>query len=172
MRPSGTPHAADRKEDIFIPEDKAGDAATGDLVQVEVDGRKRSPRGNPAGRIVEVLERETHQFVGTYFESAGASFVQVDGTIFGRPVAVGDPGAKNARPDDKVVFEMVRFPSPWHDGEGVITEVLGPRGQPGVDTLSIMREFGLPDAFADDAIEEARVEAVRSMKDSGRITSI
>ena len=69
---------------------------------------------------------------------------------------MGDPGAKGAAADDKVVFEMVRFPSPVHDGEGVIVEVLGPRGKPGVDTLSIIREFNLPDRFAEDALEEAR----------------
>ena len=54
---------------------------------------------------------------------------------------------------------MVRFPSPVQDGEGVIVEVLGPRGKPGVDTLSILREFNLPDAFAEDALDEARQEA-------------
>ena len=73
--------------------------------------------------------------------------MQVDGTLFAQPISVGDPGAKNAQPDDKVVFEMVRFPSHVHDGEGVITEVLGPRGKPGVDTLSIIREFNLPERF-------------------------
>ena len=51
---------------------------------------------------------------------------------------------------------MVRFPSPLNDGEGVITEVLGPRGKPGVDTLSIIRELNLPDKFAEDALDEAR----------------
>ena len=101
----------------------------------------------PRGEIVEIVERQTHQFVGTYFESAGAAYVRIDGTLFARPIYVGDPGAKNARPDDKVVIEMVRFPSPLHDGEGVITEVLGPRGKPGVDTLSIIREFNLPEQF-------------------------
>ena len=54
---------------------------------------------------------------------------------------------------------MVRFPSHAHDGEGVITEVLGPRGTPGVDTLSIIREFNLPEEFAQDAIEESRAQA-------------
>ena len=54
---------------------------------------------------------------------------------------------------------MLHFPTPLKDGEGVITEVLGPRGRPGVDTLSIIREFGLPDRFADDALEEARRQA-------------
>ena len=63
------------------------------------------------------------------------------------------------RPDDKVVFEMVRFPSPEEHGEGVITEVLGPRGQPGVDTLSVIRAFNLPDEFPEDAQAEAREAA-------------
>jgi ribonuclease R len=54
---------------------------------------------------------------------------------------------------------MVRFPTHVHEGEGVIIEVLGPRGSPGVDTLSIIREFNLPEEFADDAIEQSRAQA-------------
>ncbi len=54
---------------------------------------------------------------------------------------------------------MVRFPSPLHHGEGVITEVLGPRGKPGVDTLSIIREYNLVEPFAEDALDDARREA-------------
>jgi ribonuclease R len=56
---------------------------------------------------------------------------------------------------------MVRFPSPVHDGEGAIVEVLGARGKPGVDTLSIIREFGLPDAFPADVLDDARAQAER-----------
>ena len=145
-------------KDIYIPAESAGDAATGDVVVVEVRKPRRGDPG-PRGEIVEIVERQTHQFVGTYFESAGAAYVRINGALFARPIYVGDPGAKNARADDKVVVEMVRFPSPLHDGEGVITEVLGPQGKPGVDTLSIIREFNLPDCFAEDAIEEARQHA-------------
>ena len=43
---------------------------------------------------------------------------------------VGDPGAKGARPDDKVVFEMLRFPTADDRGEGVITECSGPAASP------------------------------------------
>jgi len=145
-------------EDIYIPAKYAGDASSGDLVLVQVNRRRRRDPG-PRGEIIEVIERQTQQFVGTYFEAGGAAYVQVDGTLFAQPICVGDPGAKNAQPDDKVVFEMVRFPSPAHSGEGVITEVLGPRGKPGVDTLSIMRQFGLSDRFAEDALHEARQQA-------------
>ncbi len=45
------------------------------------------------------------------------------------------------------------------EGEGVITEVLGPRGQPGVDTLSIIRAYGIPDQFDDETLQEARAQA-------------
>ncbi|MEA1950357.1 MAG: ribonuclease R [Planctomycetota bacterium] len=167
VRPRGVDgkKIADRSADVYIPAKRTGDAATGDLVMVQlIKPRKqdqrfdRKPRDKdlgPRGEIVEVLERQTHQFVGTYQESAAGAFVQVDGSIFTEPVYVGDPGAKGVRIDDKVVFEMIRFPSSFREGEGVITEVLGPRGRPGVDTISIIRQFELPDEFAQDAIEEA-----------------
>lgn len=161
VRPSGAPAKGPSDKDIFVPESKTGDAVTGDTVLVELNFKRLTSRGNPEGRVIEVIERETHQFVGTYFETAGQGYVQVDGTIFAQPIRVGDPGAKNARPDDKVVFEMVRFPTPWHDGEGVITEVLGSRGQPGVDTLTIIREYNLPEQFAEDVVHESRLEAER-----------
>ena len=154
---SGQPAAGEVK-DIYIPAECAGDAATGDVVVVQLKKPRPGDPG-PRGEIVEVVERQTHQFVGTYFESAGAAYVQIDGSLFSQPIYVGDPGAKGARTDDKVVIEMVRFPSPLGEGEGVISEVLGPRGKPGVDTLSIIREMNLPDHFAEDALDEARQKA-------------
>ena len=86
------------------------------------------------GASSEVLTRASSVFVGTYFEAGDASFVQVDGTTFHDPISVGDPGAKGAKPGDKVALEIVRYPTPYREGEGVITEILGRRGQPGVDT--------------------------------------
>ena len=142
--------------DIRIPESHSQDAATGDSVLVRLVRKPNRPDLLATGHIVRVLERATRQFVGTYFEREGQGLVRVDGTVFSHSIYVGDPGAKGARPDDKVVFEMLRFPTPEDRGEGVITEILGPHGQPGVDTLSVIRAFGLPDVFAEDALQEAR----------------
>jgi ribonuclease R len=158
VRPAAETAAETKAEDIYIAAERAGDAASGDTVVVQLIRRRRGDPG-PRGEIVEILERQTHQFVGTYFEQRGSGYVQVDGTLFAQPISVGDPGAKRVRPDDKVVFEMIRFPSPYHDGEGVITEVLGPRGKPGVDTLSILREFELPENFPEDVLKESRHQA-------------
>ncbi|MCU0958770.1 MAG: ribonuclease R [Pirellulaceae bacterium] len=161
-----TPRAAStapaRSADIYIPARRTADAASGDVVRVRLSKSKRGADPQRVrGEIVEVLERETHQFVGRYRPAGDLPLVQIDGTLFAQPIPVGDPGAKNVRPDDIVVIEMIRFPSHTQAGEAVITEVLGPRGEPGVDTLSIMREYGLPGAFPDDVLASAREQAAQ-----------
>jgi ribonuclease R len=142
--------------EVRIGEDDSLDAATGDVVLVKITRKPNRPDLLPLGQVLRVLERATRQFVGTYFERDGQGLVRVDGTVFSHSIDVGDPGAKGVRPGDKVVFEMVRFPTPDDRGEGVLTEVLGPAGLPGVDTLSVIRAFNLPDVFPEDALQEAR----------------
>ena len=146
VRPEGTPKSAERDLDIYVPNKQSADAASGDIVRLKVSG-KPGPRGKPTGKVVDIVERATNVFVGTYDEVAGSAVVSVDGKVFGDPIYVGDPGAKGVAIGDKVVIEMVRFPSQLRDGEGVITKVLGDRGEPGVDTLAIKYEFGLPGDF-------------------------
>src|SRR5712692_2721955 len=155
------PHASDGHAgpEILIREGNALDASTGDTVLVRITRKPSRPDLGPVGEIVQVLERATRQFVGTYFERDGEGFVRVDGTVFSHSIYVGDTGAKGAKPEDKVVLEMIRFPTPEERGEGVIAEVLGARGKPGVDTLSIIREFELPDRFGPEVVEEARAAA-------------
>jgi ribonuclease R len=153
--------AGDRTGDIHISAASAFDAATGDTVRVRLARGRDVRRPGPAGEIVEVVIRRTTRFVGSYFEAAGSGWVRIDGTNFARPVSVGDPGAKGVRENDKVVVDMVRFPTHLRDGEGVIVEVLGAAGEAGVDTLTIIHEFGLPGPFPDGALTEARRQADR-----------
>jgi ribonuclease R len=150
-----------RESDIYVPAAAAGDAANGDSVRVRVSKARDVRRPGPSGEIVKVLARHTTRFVGTYFEASGRGWVTIDGDALSRAVAVGDPGAKGAREHDKVVLEMVRFPTIFRDGEGVLTEVLGKAGEPGVDTLTIINEFGLPGPFSEEVLEEARRQAAR-----------
>lgn len=153
--------------DIYVAKPNAMDAATGDEVLVKITKKPSREGRNPEGKIVEVLERATSQFVGTYFEQDGRGFVKVDGKIFFDSIYVGDPGAKGATPGDKVVVEMLRFPGPGMAGEAVLIEVLGARGAPGVDLMSIVREYGLPEEFFEDALEEAR-EITQKFDESAR----
>lgn len=159
VRPSGSSPADARSLDIYIPARKTRDASTGDTVMVQLLKPGRHHPGT-RGEIVEIVARETRRFVGTYYyELGGQSVVAVDGRDFSRPIPVGDPGAKGARPNDKVVFEMIRFPTHLDDGEGVILEVLGQRGQPGVDTISVIHQFNLPQEFPGAALADARQQA-------------
>jgi ribonuclease R len=147
------------EQDIYIPPFAVGDAMTGDTVMVEL-AKGRSKLG-PRGMIQQVVERATRQFVGIYAERGGQGYVTVDAGLFADPIHVGDRGAKGAKAGDKVVLEMVRFPTQESGGEGVITEVLGEHGAPEVDTLSVIRAFNLPDAFSEEVLQEARVQASR-----------
>lgn len=151
--------ATGRHADIYIAPDDSLDASSGDEVAVRVTKKSFQPGKGPSGKITKVVVRASAQFVGTYYEESGAGFVRIDGTTFSAPLYVGDPGAKGAQPGDKVALEIVRYPAPGLEGEGVITEVLGPRGQPGVDTLSIIRAYNLPDEFDPDVLEDAREQA-------------
>src|SRR5205823_3468255 len=101
------PHVIDGKAgpEILIREHDTLDAATGDEVLVRITRKPSRADLGPVGEISRVLERATRRFVGTYFERDGAGHVRVDGTVFSHSIFVGDPGAKGARPDDKVVFE-------------------------------------------------------------------
>jgi ribonuclease R len=153
------PGQTGREGDIFIAADDTLDASTGDEVAVKITKRPHTPGFNLQGKVVQVVARASGLFVGTYFEEDGEGFVKIDGTTFHDPLSVGDPGAKGAKPGDKVALEIARYPSPDREGEGVITEVLGPRGQPGVDTLSIIRAFNIPDQFDEETLQEARDQA-------------
>jgi len=130
-------------------------AHSGDEVLVRLTARRRA-RGQRCGRVEEILQRATNTFVGTYFERDDQGFVQIDGTAFRDPLPVGDPGAKGAKPKDKVVVEMLQFPTAHLPGEAVLTKVLGERGTPGVDTLSIIHEFGLTEEFPEEALRQVR----------------
>ncbi len=147
-------------EDLHIPADETLGAVTGDTVLAEV--ARKTGRGY-TGRIVQVLERGETRFVGTYYEpkGPGSGVVRPDGGVLLQEFAAPDGRSAGAKPKDKVVFDVVRYALKDEPGEAVITEVLGPRGDPGVDTLGVIRRFGLPDEFSEEAMAEARGAAAR-----------
>ena len=148
--------ATDRSEDIFIPQMKTLDAADLDTVRIRFS---KGNSGRTSGQVLEVVARHTNRFVGSYKESNGLGIVIVDGNRFDTGVLVGDASAKNGRAGDKVVIEMVNFPSGQEPGEGVIVKVLGDRGEPGIDTQSIIYQYGLPQEFPENVLEDARKQA-------------
>ena len=153
--------AGDRSADVHITAHRQRDAVSGDVVKVRLLSGNSTWRQGPTGEIIEVVSRKTTRFVGRYFESSGISWVRVDGNTFDSPISVGDPGAKDAGENDKVVIEIVRFPQYGQGGEGVVVEVLGALADPGVDAQSIIHEFDLPGPFPDEVLADAREQAAQ-----------
>ena len=156
-----TPHTAETSRtsaDIFIAAEKMRDGHDRDDVLVSVHkGRNRG--GQRSGKILSVLKRASENFVGTYFTRDTLGYVRIDGKSFQDPVAIGDASSHNLTPGDRVVVEMLQYPSPHRSGEAVVTKVLGSKGDPGVETASIIEEFCLPQEFPEDVLQAAREQS-------------
>jgi len=146
--------------DLFIPPDATADAMNGDTVLAKVNRKgKRGPEIRYTGEVLEVIERANNRFVGTLMRHPEAWIVQPDGTRFIEPIVVEDVTAKNAREKDKVVVEILSYPSERYLARGVIVEVLGRAGQYDTEIASVMHQFHLPGEFDADCLEQARSAA-------------
>ncbi|MCU0915739.1 MAG: ribonuclease R [Planctomycetes bacterium] len=146
--------------DLFIPPDATGDAMTGDVVLAKVNRKgKRGPEAHYTGEIIDVLERANNRFVGTLIRNPEAWLVQPDGTSFIEPIVVEDVTAKNAREKDKVVVEILSYPSERFLARGVIIQVLGRAGQYEAEIQSVIHQFHLPGEFESECLDQARTAA-------------
>ncbi|MEK6233750.1 MAG: ribonuclease R, partial [Planctomycetales bacterium] len=158
IRPEVPANESKPAPDVFIPTEFTSDAATGDVVVAEVTRRGHGRRGTQ-GRVLHVVKRKTETFVGTYRRHNDVGIVRIDGTQFSQPVQIADVGAKRPRAEDKVVVEILRFPTPTARGEAVLVQVLGPQGAPGVDTPTVLRQHAIEEEFPEDALSDAREQA-------------
>ncbi len=146
--------------DLFIPPDSTGDAMNGDTVLAKVNRKgKRGPEIRYTGEILAVLERANNRFVGTLVRHPEAWIVQPDGSRFIEPIVVEDVAAKNAREKDKVVVEILSYPSEKYLARGVILEVLGRSGQYDAEIASVVHQYHLPREFEAACLEQARTAA-------------
>ncbi|MEQ1827842.1 MAG: VacB/RNase II family 3'-5' exoribonuclease [Pirellula sp.] len=147
----------ERTEDIFIPPSATRDAMEGDTVRARIV--RRGKDGRVEGAIDEIIQRARREFAGTYQFVDGKSIVWLDGAKLDKPIQVGDIRGLPLNDNDKVILELVRFPTPVHPGEGVILKVLGSSKNPAVDTQAVIYQFGLSVEYPEAALEVARKQA-------------
>jgi ribonuclease R len=151
------PHA---HGDLFIPPNVTAGAMTGDIVAATVTKKgKRAGQMRYSGEIIEVLERAQNRFIGTLLKEPQGWLVQPDGSSFFEMICVDDVTAKNAKHKDKVVVEMLSYPTEKYLARGVIIEVLGKSGRYDTEIKSIIRQFHLPTEFDAAHLEQARAAA-------------
>lgn len=158
-------------DDVFIPEPYCGGAYDGDLVKVQIY-RETGDRGKRReGKITEVVERANQTVVGTFMKNDTFGFVVVDREKFTSDVYIPKSKTMGAVNGHKVVVEIEDFGDGTKNPEGKVIEILGHANDPGVDILSIVRGFGLPEEFPDDVMRQTEKipSAVSSEEIAGRM---
>ncbi len=135
-----------QEEDVFIPADRTGGALHGDRVQIVIDSEGRG--GRPEGTVVRILEHANETLVGTYEKGKGYGFVIPDNQRISKDIFIPKGCSQGAVSGHKVMVKIRDFgEKKGKKPEGVITEILGHIHDPGVDILSIVRAYGLPEDF-------------------------
>lgn len=139
--------------DIYVGARDLAGAMHRDIVAVRVHA-KRSREGR-SGEIAYVVERANERIVGTLEKHGPVGLVvptdrRLRGDVFVDGRTFGD-----ARHGDVVVVRVTRWPSLHEAAQGVIEEVLGKPGDPGVDVEIVIREHALRTAFPEAVLEAA-----------------
>ena len=138
-------------EDVFIAPSNINNAIHGDDVVVEVITKKGLQM---EGRIVKIINRKLKQMVGElYYDEAGNPCIDLDDEKIKLNVQIDKDKTMNAMPGHKV---LVKITNKLKDNNyrGEVIRILGHKNDPGVDILSIVAKYDIPDTFPDEVIKE------------------
>jgi ribonuclease R len=140
---------------FVIPEDNSGDlylaprqmqkVFDGDTVLARVSGVDR--RGRREGKIVEVLERKTDQFVGRYYCESGIGLVMPHSKRITQEILIPGKRPKGANDGDFVVVKITQWPHEHLKATGQVTEVLGDVSKPGMEIEVAIRSHDIPNEW-------------------------
>lgn len=144
---------AGEPEDYYIPEKYVGDAFHGDMVRIELLPNSRGKRKEAC--ITEVVSHDISTVVGTYEKNKNYGFVLSDNARITQDIFIPQGKDMHAVSGHKVVCQLTSYGKGNKNPEGVITEILGHRNDPGVDIMSIVRGFDLPTEFPEKVLKQA-----------------
>lgn len=138
--------------DIYIPPESTLNAMNKDKILVRItvpsyNGKRAS------GEVVKILSPAKEGVVGTFDEGRGFGFVICDDKKI-NDIFIPKGSTKGAVTGSKVVVNITKRPSPNKCAEGEVIEILGHKDDPGVDILSIIRQFDLPVDYPEDVYEQ------------------
>lgn len=144
----------ERDEDLFIPETRVNGAFHHDTVQVRLLPGQRGKRQE--AEIVRIISRGTTRVVGTFQKSKNFGFVLPDNMKMSSDIFIPTECSKGAVDGHKVVVELTDYGDDRKKPEGKIVEILGHTNDPGVDILSIVRNYDLPMEFEEKVLNQAQ----------------
>ncbi len=142
-------------EDIYIPEEYVNGAFHSDTVEVEVLPESTGKRKE--GKIRSILVRGIEELVGTYQGQQTFGFVIPDNPKIISDIFIPIEHNGKAVTGDKVVVKLTDYgnQSLRKKPEGRVTQVIGNINDPGVDILSIVKNYEIPYEFPEKVINQA-----------------
>ncbi|WP_419151638.1 ribonuclease R [Aeribacillus alveayuensis] len=140
-------------DDVFIPPGELNNAMHGDTVLVRLSSKSSGNRQE--GTVIRILERGVQEIVGTYTESKHFGFVIPDDKKISNDIFIPKDKTNGAVEGHKVVVRLTTYPEGRLSAEGEIIKILGHKNDPGVDILSIIHNYGLPQHFPEDVLKQA-----------------
>lgn len=138
--------AETERPDIFIPISNMNGAMHGDRVVVKIL-REENEGKKCEGEIIRILDRANKTIIGIYEDSKNFGFVVPEEKRIYQDVFVSKGDAKGVKSGQVVIVEITKWPDGRRNPEGKIVEVLGNKGDKGLDILTIMKKYKLPEEF-------------------------
>lgn len=143
-----------REEDLYIPESFVKTALHGDVVKVELLPERKGGKRQEA-KVVEIVDHEIDMVVGQYQKQKNFGFVVADNVRINQDIFIPQGKDLGAVDGHIVVCQITKYGKAGKNPEGVITEILGHRNDPGVDIMSIIKAYGVPTEFEDKVLKQA-----------------
>lgn len=142
-------------KDLYIYHKHTNQAIHGDYVIAKEVLSGFSKNGKTEGMIIYIVEDASPRILGTLQQHQTFGFVVPDNPCY-PDIFVPGKYLNNAQDQQKVVVEINQRQSKTHKGpEGEIVEILGYADEPGIDILSILKEYPIPTEFPAKVLEEA-----------------
>ncbi len=141
-------------EEIYIPQQYTNNALNGDKVLIQIMEEQQNK--NKEAKIVKITKREIKKVVGIFKNSKNFGFVIPDDKKILTDIFISKKNFFNAKDNQKVVVELIKYPQKEKNAEGKIIEILGDKDQIGVDMLSLIKQYDLPYEFPKFVLEETK----------------
>ena len=142
-------------DDVYISNNQMRKAFHGDKAMVRITGTDR--RGRLEGQIAKVLEHNTTQIVGRYFEqSGGFGVVRPDSKRVSHEIVIAEKDRNGAKHDQFVNVDIIQQPRPGEMITGRVAEVLGNNLAPGMEIEVAIRSHDIPNTWSKELLEELK----------------
>ncbi len=146
-------------EEIFVYGKKLNGAMHNDKVMVRI--QEKGYNGQRAeGTVIRILARNTRELVGTFTRGRHLTQVIPDDSRQIYPIYVKTSRKWKAREGDKVLVRISAWPERDKVAEGKIIEILGSKGENGVELKVLAKKHGLRLDFPATVLEEARANSL------------